>query len=887
MKKKMKSKLIAAVMSLAMVFTMVPIMGAPVYADDTASDPLYAVFDSTDGSLTFKREAGTYTNGEEVGTKTYYTGFENTKYSSENQVPWFGKRFGIKKVDFQATVAPVSCGYWFYECENLKEVLNADKLDTSGVTNMNCMFMACDKLASIDVSKWNTSEVEDMSAMFHGCSSLDFLDLYSWVTSEAIVLKDMFKDCTSLSSVRLGERFSFKGYATDSSNYAVLPDAPASLEREGKWICESSTKPEGVTAVALRDNYPNATTPDYAIGTYVWAGSTKVAVFDSTDDSLTFKLEMKAYYDGQTDGTKTYYTGFENKGYSVSEKPSWIAHASDIKKVVFRVPVFPENCAYWFYKCRNLEEVQGADRLDTSQVTSMERMFNDCLSLTSLDVSGWNTSKVKDMSYMFADCSSLSSVTLGEEFSFKGAVSNSAWYAVLDDAPDDAVHTGKWVNSSDPAARGVTAADLRDNYPSKTDTSYAPGTYVWEVCSHKLSGTLAKEETCTEAGNNAYWTCSECGKYFSDAQGTNRIDENSWIIPAKGHRMTHHDAVAPTCTKDGTVEYYACGNCNKNFADNQGITEIDAVVDLKKGHNWNTEWSTDGDKHWHECSDCGEKNDEDTHDWKAATCTEAKTCEECGLKERNPLGHKWDVGKVSKAATEQTEGEKTYTCTVCKATKTETIPKLTPAPTPKPEPTNIKVSKQPSVKIKAGKKSLTIGWRKVKGAAGYDIFFAQCNHKHKKHTCKNVKRIKGNKTFTWKKSGLKKGTAYKSYVKAYIYKNGKKKYIYTSPVMYAYTGNGTKKYTNAKSVKLKNVKKGKLSLKKGKTFKIKAKVNKVNKKKKLMPKSHAPTLRYMTSNKKIATVSSKGKIKAVAKGKCYIYAYAHNGVCKKVRVTVK
>ena len=105
--------------------------------------------------------------------------------------------------------------------------------------------------------------------------------------------------------------------------------------------------------------------------------------------------------------------------------------------------------------------------------------------------------------------------------------------------------------------------------------------------------------------------------------------------------------------------------------------------------------------------------------------------------------------------------------------------------------------------------------------------------------------------------------------------------------MHAYTGNGTKKYTNAKSVSLKNVKKGKLTLKKGKAFKIKAKVNKVNKKKKLMPKSHAPTLRYMTSDKKIATVSSKGKIKAIAKGKCTIYAYAHNGITKKVTVTVK
>ena len=102
-------------------------------------------------------------------------------------------------------------------------------------------------------------------------------------------------------------------------------------------------------------------------------------------------------------------------------------------------------------------------------------------------------------------------------------------------------------------------------------------------------------------------------------------------------------------------------------------------------------------------------------------------------------------------------------------------------------------------------------------------------------------------------------------------------------MMHAYTGNGTKKYTNAKSV---TVKKAKVSLKKGKTYKIKASVKKMKKNKKLMPKSHVATLRYMTSNKKVATVSKSGKITAKGKGTCVIYVYAHNGVSKSIKVTV-
>ena len=52
----------------------------------------------------------------------------------------------------------------------------------------------------------------------------------------------------------------------------------------------------------------------------------------------------------------------------------------------------------------------------------------------------------------------------------------------------------------------------------------------------------------------------------------------------------------------------------------------------------------------------------------------------------------------------------------------------------------------------------------------------------KKMVCKNVKSIKGNNAISWTKSGLKKGTAYKAYVKAYVMENGQKKYISTMAI---------------------------------------------------------------------------------------------------------
>ena len=109
--------------------------------------------------------------------------------------------------------------------------------------------------------------------------------------------------------------------------------------------------------------------------------------------------------------------------------------------------------------------------------------------------------------------------------------------------------------------------------------------------------------------------------------------------------------------------------------------------------------------------------------------------------------------------------------------------------------------------------------------------------------------------------------------------------------MYVFTAGGNKTYTNAKSVKLNTsdgkIKKNKLILKVKGTYKIKASVKKADKKKKLMPASHVKTLRYRSSDPGVASVASSGKITAKKKGKCNIYVYAHNGVNKTIKVTVK
>ena len=104
---------------------------------------------------------------------------------------------------------------------------------------------------------------------------------------------------------------------------------------------------------------------------------------------------------------------------------------------------------------------------------------------------------------------------------------------------------------------------------------------------HDTTLVAAKDATCTEPGNNAYYVCDNCGKYFSDEAGENEIELSSTVIPAAGHDTTLVAAKDATCTEDGNTAYYVCDNCKKYFSDEAGENEIqlaDTVISAK-GHD--------------------------------------------------------------------------------------------------------------------------------------------------------------------------------------------------------------------------------------------------------------------------------------------------------------
>lgn len=129
---------------------------------------------------------------------------------------------------------------------------------------------------------------------------------------------------------------------------------------------------------------------------------------------------------------------------------------------------------------------------------------------------------------------------------------------------------------------------------------------------HTLVTVDSKQETCTEDGYYTYYHCEVCEKNFADEDGQTEIDLADITIPKKGHNIHFHEAVAATCTEDGNIAYYQCDNCHKYYSDEQGENEltINDIRVLALGHDLlhheaiEATCTTDGNKEYYECQRC-------------------------------------------------------------------------------------------------------------------------------------------------------------------------------------------------------------------------------------------------------------------------------------------
>ena len=190
-------------------------------------------------------------------------------------------------------------------------------------------------------------------------------------------------------------------------------------------------------------------------------------------------------------------------------------------------------------------------------------------------------------------------------------------------------------------------------------------------CPHKESTVKAagKPETCTENGVKDKYACKSCGKEFVDVECTTPWTIENAIIPA-GHKCSRieHTDVAPG--KDGNIEYYECQReeCGKLFADAACSSEI--TLEQTIIHDFKTEWSSNKDKHYHECKNCDVVKDEAAHrpDRTEATEDNPVKCLDCDYIIEPALAHTTHHTTLvpGEDATCMKEGKKPYyKCSGC------------------------------------------------------------------------------------------------------------------------------------------------------------------------------------------------------------------------------
>ena len=168
---------------------------------------------------------------------------------------------------------------------------------------------------------------------------------------------------------------------------------------------------------------------------------------------------------------------------------------------------------------------------------------------------------------------------------------------------------GDWIIDADPTCT-VAGSKHRvcANDPEHVERAEIPVTGHHTDDAHHVA---AKAATCTEAGNTEYWTCKDCGKYFTDAELTTEKPAEFFVIPALGHAKVHYEAVAATCTATGNVEYWHCTRCGKNYADEDCTIELETVTTQMVAHTPTTHEAVDatcvatGNSLYYECTVCG------------------------------------------------------------------------------------------------------------------------------------------------------------------------------------------------------------------------------------------------------------------------------------------
>ena len=372
----------------------------------------YAVYSKSSKTLTFHYDA-----------QRSYTTNANVVYDvnmDADDPAWLFSEYVsiVTKVIFSpyfAAVRPTNTSRWFQGMALLTSITGMENLNTSKVTKMDYMFRGCTELSGVDLSHFDTFYVKSMAGMFQGCSSVTELDLGNFTTRYFLVdTRYMFKDCLSLKTIKV-DPIDWNSYDVTSST-EMFSGCNNLVGGQGTRYNASNPTDKTYSRIDGGTDNPGYLTNKNSEGWLYEAYA--VYTTEEGERTLTF------YYDTQ----KNSRTG---SIYNV-EYHNWLGTASNMNRVVFD-PSFadyrPTSTSEWFLNMSNLLSIEGIEYLNTSEVTDMSSMFNNCggqyFLMKTLDLSHFNTAKVTNMQAMFANNSHLTTIIVGNGWT-TDAVTNSA-----------------------------------------------------------------------------------------------------------------------------------------------------------------------------------------------------------------------------------------------------------------------------------------------------------------------------------------------------------------------------------------------------------------------------------------------------------------------------
>ncbi len=385
---------------------------------------------TTVSSIEIRVPAQAEVDGTEYRVSLNGTVYRNERGSVTGGGIWYDSRNIITSISFNEGVkAPADASFMF--CNIKAKYIDLSGLDTSDTTDMSYMFYGSVGVGSLDLSGFDTSKVTNMTQMFYKAVRAADINLSGLDFSNVGTFSSMFYGCSSLKNISFGTA---ANTSSVSSMYSMFYENEALESLDLSGLDTGSVENfrsmfrgcVSLNQLKLGENFrtSNAKAMNYMFYNCESLEKLDLSLFDT---SATVSMDWMFY--GCSSVSSMDLSSFDTSAadnmycmfYGCTSLRSLDLSSFNTGSV--------ENMRAMFMNCRNLESLNLGSSFNTANVWTMYRMFYNCRMLQSLDVSSFsNTEKVENMAEMFDFCQSLKTLDLSV-FSTPSLISMNAMFA--------------------------------------------------------------------------------------------------------------------------------------------------------------------------------------------------------------------------------------------------------------------------------------------------------------------------------------------------------------------------------------------------------------------------------------------------------------------------